>query len=144
MKIISTLALCLSLFASPSFATGPLGNVPGQPVEALPAYGPPHNKKSVKKGELPDSTIYEALNVVVKNSVKSAGGLSCSKARCTLAARHNARTIYIAMKLPEKNITSALIKGSRTFSRSIGRLFCARTIPNLPRKAANSYSCTLR
>ncbi len=132
------------------YADGPFGNVPGQPVKPLPHYtpiNPPHVRPS--KTKVGDSVIFNSLKIPAKNGRKVVGGLTCTTSKCSLTEKgskeHNDYSIYVALTVNPKDVTSPLITGSKTFQKQAGRLTCTETVtkPAKTTKQIASYSCKL-
>jgi hypothetical protein len=141
---IMKLTIALILVAATCFADGPFGNVPGQPVKPLPHYTP-INPPRVKHGKskVSDSVIFNSLKTPAKNGTKFVAGLTCTASKCSLTEKgskeHDDYSIYVALTMKPKDVTSPLISGSKTFQKQAGRLTCTETVTK-PAKSSKSIA----
>jgi hypothetical protein len=140
----------LLLLATTCLADGPFGSVPGQPIKPIPHYtpiNPPRVKPSKTKAS--DSVIFNALKTPAKNGKKSVAGLNCTSAKCTLAEKgskeYDDYSIFLAITLKAKDVSSPLVAGSKMYQKQIGRLTCTETVTKTAKTAKTlaSYSCKL-
>jgi hypothetical protein len=142
--ICFTLLFGVSTSAYAAQSTPPFPQIPGKGVITTPSRKPAPSKTPEKF--VPDSAIYTAFYITPKKGEKSYGGLTCVSTpayKCTIAAKHDTKLIYTYLKLPEKNVTSALVLGSKTVQKKVGRLMCTKTTPVVP-KPVPSYFCSLK